>query len=294
MHLFECSILNGPAILKGKGFFMPALNSEAMILCLDDAPLSAWVAEAACANGLGGVPVSSSIETLPEVLSQADALFLSGEPETIRQALILAEEHGKDGLLLYDFTEVKEGHQEWVDEVFSLRLHYISQSVFGFSLEGVVEGRFNGATVLLVPSMATRPEALERALEFWGTLGAKVFQRLPNEHDALHAAGAQVPVLLAGSYLSGLSKLFNQPAEIQAMAIPELQMLSDLALGLDLEGDEGLENNRENIIAVLESVIGELNELKDRFASQRPGKTASWAGRTRKNALGYAQESMDS
>ena len=273
---------------------MTTLNENAMIVCLDEVPLGCWIAETACARGMGGVPVLASADALDQVIADADALFLSGDAESIKKALELAAEHGKEGLLIFDFTEIKELHQEWVDEFLPLHLHYISQTVFGFSLDDSVEARFEGATVVLVPSMATRPEALERALAFWADFGAKVFQRLPNEHDALHAAGAQTPVLMAGAFLATVSKLFEQPAEMQSMAIPELQMLSDLALGMELEGDSSLEENRENIIAVLDGLVAELNDLKERFESQRSGKATSWAGRTRNNALGYAQESVDS
>jgi hypothetical protein len=98
---------------------------------------------------------------------------------------------------------------------------------------------------------------------------------------------------VAGAYLSALTKLFENPAELQAMSIPELQLFSDLALGLDVDENSALESNRENIVAILTSLIGELNELKDRFASQRAGKTAGWTGRTRENALGFAQDAQE-
>ncbi len=206
----------------------PLLPPEAALALVGPDPLGSAIAEAAVAAGLVAT-VRGPFTALTEEAAAADCLLLALDSDPLVEAARAVAARCRPGTLIMDTAPRKEAALGTIDAFFPLDRDYLS--VNPIHARHHCPGRsFAGEPVLFVPSMATRPEALERARAFWEALGARTFQVLPAEHDALLTLLYDLPRHLASALRGTLSDL--------SIGLPELARLGPgpLAPLLDLEG----------------------------------------------------------
>ncbi|WP_013629102.1 prephenate dehydrogenase [Rubinisphaera brasiliensis] len=72
------------------------------------------------------------------------------------------------------------------------------------------ENLFDGARIVITPDQTARPELVERALQFWSSLGGDVLTMCPHEHDQRLARTSHLPHL-AASALAGVVETEDLP-----------------------------------------------------------------------------------
>jgi prephenate dehydrogenase len=129
---------------------------------------------------------------------------------------------------------------------------------------------FEGATCILTPSSATDPAAVETVDDFWRRLGMRIVRHDPAEHDRLvalvshlpHAAAAALVAVQEGDSVNLHGRGFLDSTRIAA---------GDAGLWLDIFLD-----NRQNLIAALDRLSGELAHLKTLLTDDRRAELLAW------------------
>jgi prephenate dehydrogenase len=107
----------------------------------------------------------------------------------------------KPGALVTDVGSVKGSVDAALAPLLAGRALWVgSHPMAGSEQSGFVAARpdlFEGAAVIVTPTAATAPEAVEKATEFWSALGARVFTLAPEQHDLAVADISHVPHLMA-------------------------------------------------------------------------------------------------
>lgn len=219
------------------------------------------------------------VVTAAEAMAMADILVIGAPPRAVAGLVLVAAERADAAALIMDLASVKEPILEAVDDAFPLTHHYISvHPMAGDSRSGPAAARadlFDGAPVLLTPSVSTRPEAIERARPFWEGLGGVVHQRIPSEHDALMAGVSHLPQLLAYALAASLHGLYADPAEIRAAAGPGLAgAVRTSTSSADLWCDI-LASNADNVRRALGALSAQLTRLDEALASAAAGDRAA-------------------
>ncbi len=213
-----------------------------------------WVAQRAQAMG-----VIANFQMQEDDLHAADLILIDDSPESTRSWLRNVSEQAKAGTLVMDFSSTKEPITDFADDMIPLTLHYLSVSIID-SGESVSPTSGAQPSVAFTPSMATRPEALERAQEFWERLGFSVFQWLAHEHDIMVAGLRDGPRLLAAAYLQTLHHLYPDLGELRRLDAPLMRQLRQMASSMD--NPDASTENAQNVCTILEGVIRELRQLQ--------------------------------
>jgi len=198
-----------------------------VLVTIGASPSVTEVAKAAVEAGLVSSHESRPVHDLHGDLCFASCVFISGTEREIRAQLDSIEARTERGCLVVEFSTEKEALLEFVDETLTLKVDFLSahllRAPMGMDGQGSPLSRLKGAPVLLVPCMATRPESLERGRSLWRSLGCRVFQALPHEHDALSAATLDLPGVVSRVYLKTIKAFFPDMVELDRIGAPALQ-----------------------------------------------------------------------
>ncbi|MBR56745.1 MAG: hypothetical protein CMH54_01670 [Myxococcales bacterium] len=235
----------------------PVLNG---VRIAGSGPSATWVAGIAQESG-----VLTGFPSVSDDFAGVDLILIDDSPEATRDWLHRVAQEAQPGTLVMDFSANKEAVTEFADDVIPLTLHYLSVSI-------IDRGGSNGAaqgiepTIIFTPSMATRPEALERAQDFWKALGFSVFQCLAHEHDIMVSGLRDGPRLLAAAYLKTLDRLYPDLGELRRINAPFTRHLRDIAG--TIASPESNTDNAHNIGTILETMIEELRQLQTAIESR--------------------------
>jgi prephenate dehydrogenase len=136
-----------------------------------------------------------------------------------------------------------------------------SHPMAGSHLKGVEHARadlFRGACCVLTPVAETPPAALARLRQFWETLGARVLERGPSEHDEQVAWISHAPHALAFAFAHAMRAIPRTAGELAGSGIRDFTRIarSDAALWSDI-----LSANHKSLAAPLERFRQSLAEL---------------------------------
>jgi prephenate dehydrogenase len=148
--------------------------------------------------------IDHGVTTLAEGASQAQLIIISTPVDTIAERAIQAAAVCPPGSLITDAGSTKEAIVAAVDSGLANRRsgpRFVgSHPLAGDHRTGPQHARgdlFDGRTVVVTPTSATRPAAVTETNGFWQSLGANVITMTPAKHDAALAVTSHLPHLVA-------------------------------------------------------------------------------------------------
>ena len=216
------------------------------------------------------------ISSLESALETSDCIIISVPPEEVLKVLNAAVAHCKEGALIMDLTSVKEPLLEEADRICPLTVHYISvHPMAGRAVSGPESARhdlFDNAPLFLVPSVSTRPEAMERAESFWSTLGARVYQALPSDHDAIVAGTSHLPQLIAYALASTLKEIYPDLQELKQFAGTGLKGMTRTSRSSPELWSQIFQMNHSNLILASSHFRRQLKNIEEALELSKDGK----------------------
>lgn len=150
--------------------------------------------------------IDEGVTSLPAGVAEARLLIVATPVDTIAEKLVQASASVPPDCLMTDAGSTKEGIVAKVDAALASRRggpRFIgSHPLAGDHRTGPEHARadmFEGRTVIITPTEATRPASVIEASGFWESLGANVVQMPPARHDAALALTSHLPHLVASA-----------------------------------------------------------------------------------------------
>ncbi len=209
---------------------------------------------------------SSAVTSMMEVLKGADVVILCTPVEIIAKHLREIGPLVKEGALLMDVGSVKESI---VDTAAGAGLISAGKEFVGThpmagseksGVESSREGLFRGAPCIITPHKKNSPSAIEKAVQFWKELDAKVIQMTPAQHDLTVGFVSHLPHIVS----TVLSKVCGGSLEnIEDAAIAAGPSFSDLTRIAGASPQLWSQIYLQNRDQVLKAVDEFLNSLKD-------------------------------
>jgi prephenate dehydrogenase len=181
--------------------------------------------EAALAAG-----VIDGFGELEEVLAGADLVVLGTPIAAMGRVLEAAAPHLARGTIVTDVGSVKGELARSLPALLPEGVHFVgSHPMAGSHLAGVEHADadlFVGRHVVVTPVPATDATACRRIVDFWASLGARVVQRDPDEHDAQVAWTSHVPHLLAYAFGHALEHAPESSSELAATGFQDFTRIA--------------------------------------------------------------------
>lgn len=148
--------------------------------------------------------IDHGVTNLSEGVSHAQLIVVSTPVDTVAQRVIQAAAVAPPAALITDAGSTKESIVSMVDASLASRRsgpRFVgSHPLAGDHRAGPEYARadlFDGRTVVVTPTEATRPAAVTEVSGFWQSLGANVTSMSPAKHDAAIAITSHLPHLVA-------------------------------------------------------------------------------------------------
>jgi prephenate dehydrogenase len=176
------------------------------------------------------------------------------------------------GAVVTDVGSVKGGLVRRMEETFSGRAAFVGcHPIAGSEKSGIDTADadlFLGRKCIVTETEKTESSALNRIVDLWQSIGAKVEKMDPEEHDRVFGAVSHLPHVIAyeimktvneidSSYLGYAGRGF---ADITRIASSSPELWRDICL-----------LNRENLVAFIEVFIERLKQVKSDIASGKAG-----------------------
>ena len=125
---------------------------------------------------------------------------------------------------------------------------------------------YGGRRVILTPTGASRPGAVERVRAMWVAAGAEVTEMDPAHHDRVLAATSHLPHLLAFSLVDTLAKM-DEKEEIFAYAAGGFRDFTRIASSDPQMWRDICVHNEPALLAMLDRFEADLRNLREAIAS---------------------------
>lgn len=145
-----------------------------------------------------------------------------------------------------------------------------SHPMAGSEQTGITAARadlFEGAVSIVTPDPTSDPDAVAAVADFWRTLGARVLQVDPAEHDRIVALISHLPHLLAAALINTVAA--ENPAAFDFCG-PGFRDTTRVAGGPPEMWAEILGTNRTAVRAAVEALIVKLREIATLLDHDRP------------------------
>ena len=151
--------------------------------------------------------ITEATTELASAVSQSQLVIICTPVQTVVEQMKLVAEAAKSGTIVTDVGSTKQSIVEGADQVLAgplgLWTSFVgSHPLAGSERTGVEFARadlFQGRTVVVTPSEASKSESVDQIEGLWRELGAKVVRMSPAEHDEAVAATSHVPHLVAAA-----------------------------------------------------------------------------------------------
>jgi prephenate dehydrogenase len=149
-------------------------------------------------------------------VAEAEVCVVCTPVTRIAADAIAAAEHGPADLLVTDAGSTKRLIVEAVERHERARAAFIgAHPIAGSEQTGVAHARgglFDGRACVVTPTPHSPVDRIARAVEFWASLGCRVVERGPAEHDAALALTSHLPHVVAAALALAV------PAELLELA----------------------------------------------------------------------------
>lgn len=148
------------------------------------------------------------VGTIAEVVQGAELVVLASPVEAMRPLVSEASPHLCAGAVVTDLGSTKTRPAAELPPLLPEGVTFVgAHPMVGGHVSGAVHARadlFEGACCIVTPIESTPEAATGRVRDFWVSLGARVVERSPEEHDAAVAWVSHLPHLLAFAYAGSL------------------------------------------------------------------------------------------
>jgi prephenate dehydrogenase len=182
--------------------FGPGLMGASLLMALrkysPGTKLSAWARRDEAGQEVMRRGLADSVSTdATEVVRGADTVVLCVPVDRMEEvASAIAPQTGADTLVT-DVGSTKEKLVSGLDKIFAAQRNFVgSHPMCGSEESGLGAARadlYAGALCVVCPTQTTRTDLVGRAEDFWKSVGARVAQLSPAEHDAAAAVASHVP-----------------------------------------------------------------------------------------------------
>ncbi len=158
-----------------------------------------------------------------------------------------------------------------------------SHPIAGSERQGLAAARadlYEGAVVVVTPDEDSDPEAVERVVAMWTTVGAQVVRCSPSEHDALLARTSHLPHL--ASALTALAVARGRsPGDLTRFCGPGFRDTTRVAAGSPVIWRDIVATNLEAIRSSLDDLQTELEDLRNLLDQGDPVRIEGWLDQAR-------------
>lgn len=214
---------------------------------------------------------------LPAAVREANIVLLSLPVEEVRATLEVIADDLPEGAVVMDTTPLQAAVAGWAQELLPQGRYFIGLAPainplylhrIDLGVEAAEEDLFDDGVIMLSALPGTPERAMNLASDLIETLGATpLFADIP-ETDGLMASTHLVPQLVAAALLNSL---VDQPGWHEARKLagrPFAALTSALAYQDEIRSlGEAAIYNRENVVRVLDVVIGSLQGLRNDIAN---------------------------
>ena len=194
--------------------------------------------------------------------------------------------------IITDVGSCKEPVVEELSPIFAQRGRFVGSHPMAGSertgLEAARAGLFDGAACIVTPDSRTDAEAVTTIHNFWQTLGGRVLELSPAEHDEIVAMVSHFPHLLA-------AVLVNLVAEKNAAALdfagPGFRDTTRVASGPPEMWTEILRSNHTAVRASVEAMIEKLREIVTLLDHDASMNTLLTQAKTQRDQLRFPKHS---
>lgn len=220
-------------------------------------------------DSLGVVDRASN--DLASVLTDADLVILCTPVEHMESLIGPAQTSIKPGAILTDVGSVKVSVVNKLEPLATLAgASFIgSHPMAGGEKVGVGESRpdlFQNAVCALTPTGGSDITALNRVTHFWSALGMSVIQLPPQLHDQLVCRASHLPHLVA-NVLADYVLDPTFPEEQRRLCASGFRDTTRVASGPVDMWRGILSENRDNLTADIDAMIGKLGDLKNALSA---------------------------
>jgi prephenate dehydrogenase len=140
---------------------------------------------------------------LDRAVAEADVVVICTPVSRVSSDAIAAARHGGPGLLVTDAGSTKRRIVAEVEADERGRTTFVGgHPIAGSEKKGVTHARADlchGRVCVITPTTLTPLDRLERARAFWSSLGMKVVEMTPDEHDEALASTSHLPHAVAAA-----------------------------------------------------------------------------------------------
>lgn len=211
---------------------------------------------------------------------QSDIVIISTPPETVVPIAKKILPYLKNNCLLTDVSSVKGTMVKTIDDMIiskRLKCHYISSHpIAGSEKNSVLNARYNlfeKTVCILTPSRRTNPQAKNAMNKFWHSLGTKIIEINPEEHDYLLAHTSHLPHVLAASLIHSVIKIDKKYRNLLSDIIgPSFIDLTRIASSKPEIWSQICLINKKSVAESLVKIIDVLTNIKKYLNSDKNNK----------------------
>ncbi len=254
----------------------PGLLGGSLALALRERTLSrvsVWARrEAAVEEALARGCCDQASTNPAKVVASADVIVLA---TPIGAMAALARQFAselKPGALVTDVGSVKANICAELSSIFAAtEAEFVgSHPMAGSEQTGLASARadlFDSSVCIITPEASTKPAVVDRAGEFWRTVGCRVRILSPSEHDAIVASISHLPHLLAAALVNAVAS--STPAAFDFCG-PGFRDTTRVASGPPDMWTEILAQNKEAVRSSIDALIEKLRSLSTLLGSDSP------------------------
>ena len=205
--------------------FGPGLMGASLLMALrsrkPETDLSVWARREEAVREVieRGLADSGSADAA-EVARNADIVVLCVPVDRMKETAALVAPHIKPDALVTDVGSTKEKLVSELGQIFSANRNFVgSHPMCGSEESGLGAARadlYEGALCAVCPTDASRPDLVHKAQDLWKSVGGRVKELSPAEHDKAVAATSHVPHVAAAALVELVAQ--EQPTHRQLCA----------------------------------------------------------------------------
>ena len=197
-----------------------------------------------------------------EVAADCDLAVLCLPVERLAEVAAAIKDALPPRAVITDVGSVKKFVVEEMEKTFVRHGNFVgSHPMCGSEAAGLTAANadlYQGALCVLTPTPRSKPEALRSVAALWCSVGARILEMEPAEHDRAAAAVSHVPHLIAALLVELAARGNTEARQLCAGGFRDTTRIAagsaDLWTGI-------LASNREEVIAALRTFAGSVEEV---------------------------------
>jgi len=199
-------------------------------------------------------------------VKEADLVILATPVGAITELVRQITPYLKPGCLLTDVGSTKLKVVREVEAIIPSHLFFVGgHPMTGSDKSGMQAARadiFQGATYLFTPTEKTNLMALEAIKSLISSLGCKIMEMSPDQHDLAVASISHLPHILAVSLVSLVGKLSQENTNLPYLAAGGFRDTTRVASSHPIMWRDICLTNKEGILQIIEEFENVLQETK--------------------------------